>query len=174
MNGTVLFLLTLFLSGALSSPLNLRSLSQHNLRRFPSGTFFNQGLAFMCVSTPQQVRRVFENHITQLNICSISGLKAERTPQTRLYFGPDVIEGEKAVDEVFDNFCKPRSQGGLKGLIFKEEKAFVIGNVIFVQWIADAPFLKTPYPGSDAFATCGNKILGFVTTFDRQELVFKE
>lgn len=128
----------------------------------------------MCVSHPRMVRWVFENHFRQLNKCSVAGLKRERTPETQLFFGPAVIRGESDVDDVFSNFCKSRAQGGLAGLQFKEEKAFIVGNVISVQWTADAPWLAEPYPGSDAYVTCGYQMLTIVSSFDSNELKFKD
>lgn len=142
-------------------------------RRFPPDTYFSRGRASMCVGEPRTVRWVFQNHFNQLNRCSVSGLKRERTPQTQLFFGQDVIRGEKAVDDVFEGFCRPRGEDGLKGLVFKEEKAFIVGNVISVRWVADAPFLMEPYRGSDAYVTCGYKMLTIVSSFDVNELKFK-
>lgn len=131
-------------------------------------------MAAMCVADPVTVRRVFENHFVQLNNCSVEGLKQERTGATQLFFGPTVIRGQEAVDKVFSGFCQPRSEGGLIGLQFTEQKAFIVGNVISVQWVADAPFLKVPYTGSDAYVTCGTKMLTIVSSFDEAELQFVE
>lgn len=155
----------------LSSTLALNNVS--HVRRFPADTYFARGRASMCVGEPHNVRWVFKNHFVQLNKCSVSGLKRERTPQTQLFFGPDVIRGEEAVDALFSGFCQPRRKGGLKGLMFKEKKAFIVGNVISVRWVVDAPFLKEPYRGSDAYVTCGYKMLTIVSSFDANELKFK-
>lgn len=142
--------------------------------RFPPDAYFNKAKSSMCVSDPRMVRWVFENHFRQLNNCSVSGLKRERTADTQLFFGPTVVRGEQQVDDVFSGFCQSRSKGGLAGLQFTEQKAFIVGNVISVQWIADAPFLKEPYPGSDAYVTCGYKMLTIVSSFDSTELKFKD
>lgn len=139
----------------------------------PADAYFDASMASMCVSDPITVRLVFENHFKQLNRCSVPGLKAERTPATQLFFGADLIKGEQAVDDVFTGFCKSRKDGGLNGLKFVEQQAFIVGNVISVKWIADAPFLKKPYPGSDAYVTCGSKMLTIVSSFDGKELQFK-
>lgn len=143
-------------------------------RRFPDDAFFSPKFATMCVSTPPRVRAVFENHFVQLNACSVPGLKKERTPETKLFFGNTLIEGEMEVDAVFSGFCKDREDGGLKGLKFTELKAFIVGNTINVLWEADAPFLSKPYLGSDAYVTCGNNMLTIVSSFDESELEFKE
>ena len=140
---------------------------------YPMDALFDLYEATMCVSVPRLVRWVFENHFLQLNRCSVAGLKKERTPQTQLFFGATNIKGEKEVDTVFSNFCRTRRNGGLRGLFFTEEKAFIVGNVISVQWVAQAPFLAEPYRGSDAYVTCGEKMLTIVSTFDESELKFK-
>ncbi len=129
--------------------------------------------ATMCASTPRLVRWVFENHFVQLNRCDVPGLKRERSPQTQLFFGGTVIKGEKEVDSIFTSFCKSRRDGGLRGLFFMEEKAFIVGNVISVQWVAQAPFLAEPYRGSDAYITCGEKMMAMVSTFDEKALKIK-
>lgn len=141
---------------------------------FPSDVYAAPWHATFCATQPRFVRAVFENHFAQLNVCSISGLKAERTKQTQLFFGGVNIKGEKNVDDVFSNFCLPREQGGLAGLNFSERTAFVVGNVISVLWVADAPFLAEPYYGSDAYVTCGGKMLTIVSSFDGNELKFKD
>lgn len=130
--------------------------------------------ATFCVSQPRFVRAVFENHFKQLNMCSVQGLKNERTKDTQLFFGNTHIKGEKEVDQVFSDFCQPLQNGGLAGLNFTEQTAFVVGNVISVLWVADAPFLAEPYYGSDAYVTCGNKMLTIVSSFDGNELKFKD
>lgn len=142
--------------------------------RFPPDAYFERTRASMCVSSPAEVRAVFENHFVQLNRCSISGLKAERVPKTQLFLGGMVIRGEKAVDDFFTGLCRPRSKGGLRGLKFVEKKAFIVGNTISVQWVVNAPFLKEPYPGSDAYVTCGGRMLTIVSSFDSAELKFKD
>lgn len=156
------------------SPLSLIPSAKQWKPRFPLDAYFARGRASMCVGDPRAVRWVFENHLRQLNKCSVPGLKRERTPDTQLFFGPNVIRGVSDVDAVFSNFCKPRSEGGLNGLKFTEEKAFIVGNVISVQWVANASFLAEPYPGSDAFVTCGYKVLTIVSSFNEAELNFKE
>lgn len=136
--------------------------------------YYKPQMSYMCVQKPFQVRRVFENHFKQLGMCSVEGLKRERTPQTQLFFGASLIKGEKAVDQVFIDTCKPRSEGGFRGIQFKEINSFVVGNVISVKWVATAPFLREPYGGSDAYVTCGNKMLTIVSSFDPNELKFKD
>lgn len=127
-----------------------------------------------CVSSPEQVRAVFENHFVQLNACNVAGLKRERLPETQLFFGPALIKGEGTVDKTFSDFCKSRSNGGLSGLKFVEKESFIVGNTISVNWVANAPFLAAPYPGSDAYVTCGDKMLTIVSSFDGAELKFRK
>ena len=117
---------------------------------------------------------MFENHFEQLNACSVPGLKAERSAATQLFFGADLITGEAEVDQVFEGFCLSREDGGLKGLTFVEQEAFIVGNVISVRWIASAPFLAEDYVGSDAYVTCGKKMMTIVSSFDGSELKFND
>jgi hypothetical protein len=46
------------------------------------------------------------------------------------------------------------------------EHTFVVGDVINVQWRADAPFLAEPYRGADAYETKDGLMAAQVTTFD--------
>lgn len=128
----------------------------------------------MCVSSPEQVRLVVENHAVQLNNCNITGLKEERTPETEFFFGSYHVAGEQAVDETMSGFIGPRSEGGLCGIQFSALHSFIVGNTMSVKWMANATFLAEPYYGSDAYVTCGDKMLTIVSSFDSSELKFRE
>lgn len=143
------------------------------MNAFPLDVYSRPWQASFCASNHRTVRKVFENHFVQLNKCDIQGLKNERTSDTQLFFGPTRITGEVNVDKVFSNFCRTVDQGGIKGLMFKEKSSFFVGNVACVSWVADAPFLSEPYHGSDAYVTCGNKLLAIVSSFDGTELKYK-
>lgn len=136
----------------------------------PKDVYFSPENSFMCVSRPQQVLDVFLNHFRQLNACSVSGLKAERTAETQLYFGAAAISGVEAVDKVFSDFCRPFNKGGLRGMKFSPDKMFIVGNTISVRWTGSAPFLERDYPGSDAYVTCGDKMVSIVSSFNESEL----
>ena len=131
-------------------------------------------MSFMCVQTPSQVKRVYENHFYQLNRCSVRGLKEEVTPETQYFFGGNNIKGQKNIFEAIEGTCKESTEGGIRGINFKEEAVFIVGNVANIKWVATAPFLEEPYPGSDAYVTCGNKMLAMVSSFDASELKFKK
>jgi hypothetical protein len=49
----------------------------------------------------------------------------------------------------------------------------VVGDVINVQWQAEAPFLTEPYRGADAYETKDGLMAAQVTTFDAAALKMK-
>lgn len=128
-------------------------------------SYFNRDDARMCVQSPDQVRRVFDNHLLLLNNCDLDGLKRERTPSTAFFVGPKVIKGEEQVDQLMRSFCQPRSSGGFRGIKFFDQYSFIVGNAITVQWIARAPFFDKPVRGSDTYVTCGSKMLSITSTW---------
>lgn len=130
--------------------------------------------ARFCVTDPKVVRAVLHNHFKNLNACNVQGLKNERTRDTQLFAGGSHFKTTKQVDDLFSNFCLPRRKGGFAGLNFTEQGAFIVGNVASVLWRVDAPFLYEPYYGSEAYVTCGRKILTFVSSFEAGELKIKQ
>ncbi len=90
-----------------------------------------------------------------------------------------LIKGREAVGDLFAGFCKPREEGGLKGLTFTTISNFPVDGTINVLWSADAdflfePHLFEPHVGSDAYVTKDGLMCAQVTTFDGAKLKFKE
>lgn len=151
------------------------ALTDSNITRgsFLADTYYDPYYAQMCVPNAKQVRWVFNNHMMHLNRCNIQGMKEERVPETQVFVSGAVIKGEKQVDALVDNFCKPRSEGGFRGMKFTEERVFIVGNMVSMQWVANAPFLAEPYRVVDAYATCGDKLLTILSDFDEKRMKFK-
>lgn len=128
-------------------------------------------------------RAVVAEHLDALNHCNVERLMAQY-PQSIAILLPGGVttEGRKAVRALFKGFCKPHSQGGLKGLKFTTLKSWTVGTVrdqfsvvvINVQWVATAPFLAKPYYGADAYETRNGLMVAQVTTFDGNELEFND
>lgn len=123
----------------------------------------------------QGAQLVVDEHLDALNKCDWNRLMAQYPPEVEIHL-PDgvVIKGRKDVGDVFTGFCKPKSEGGLKGITFTTEHTFTVENTLNVQWRADADFLAEPYKGSDAYVTKDGLMYAQVTTFNGADLKFKE
>lgn len=122
--------------------------------------------------TPQAV---VNEHLDALNACDWDRLMAQYPDEVEFHLVDGVlIKGREAVGELFAGFCKPREEGGLKGLIFTTISSFPVDGTINVLWSADADFLAEPHVGSDAYVTKDGLMYAQVTTFDGAKLKFKE
>src|SRR5213083_1889392 len=91
---------------------------------------------------------VVAEHLAALNACDWNRLMAQYPPQVHFFLpGGTVVIGREAVGELFAGFCKDRSEGGNKGLIFTPQQTFQVNQTISVQWSANASFLTEPYLG---------------------------
>jgi hypothetical protein len=117
---------------------------------------------------------VVAEHLAALNACDWNRLMAQYPPDVH-FFLPDgvVVIGREAVGELFTGFCKDRSEGGNRGLIFTPQQTFKVGHTINVQWSADASFLTGPYLGADAYVTKAGLMYAQVTTFGAPPLPYK-
>jgi hypothetical protein len=138
----------------------------------PAGMAQSSGL-------PQQVRqptplKVVAEHMAAFNACDWKRLMAQ-FPDSVEFFSPDgvTVRGRRAVGEMFAKVVKPPAQGGTCGLNVTVEHTFVVGDVINVQWRADAPFLAEPYRGADAYETKDGLMAAQVTTFNAAALKMK-
>lgn len=122
-------------------------------------------------STPE---KVVAEHMAAFSSCDWNRLMAQ-FPDNVEFFAPHgvTVIGRKALGAMFAQVVKPPSQGGTCGLKVTAEHTFVVGDVINVQWRADAPFLAAPYRGADAYETRDGLMAAQVTTFDAAELKFK-
>ena len=118
--------------------------------------------------------KVVAEHMAAFSACDWKRLMAQ-FPDDVEFFAPNgvTVRGRKAVGEMFAKIVKPPAQGGTCGLVVTTEHTFVVGDVINVQWRADAPFLAEPYRGADAYETKDGLMAAQVTTFDAAALKMK-
>ncbi len=118
---------------------------------------------------------VVDEHLDALNECDWDRLMAQYPPEIEIHL-PDgvVVKGRDDIGKLFAGFCKPVSDGGLKGLVFTTEHTFTVGDTLNVQWRAEADFLAEPYRGSDAYVTKDGLMYAQVTTFNGGDLKFKQ
>jgi SnoaL-like domain len=128
---------------------------------------------------PKQVRqptaaKVVAEHMAAFSACDWKRLMAQ-FPDNVEFFAPNgvTVRGRTAVGEMFAKVVKPPAEGGTCGLKVTVEHTFVVGDVINVQWRADAPFLAEPYRGADAYETKDGFMAAQVTTFDAAALKMK-
>jgi hypothetical protein len=117
---------------------------------------------------------VVAEHLAALNACDWNRLMAQYPPEVHFFLpAGTVVIGREAVGELFTGFCKDRSEGGNRGLIFTPQQSFKVGHTINVQWSADASFLTEPYLGADAYVTKAGLMYAQVTTFGAPPLPYK-
>ena len=122
-------------------------------------------------ATPQ---RVVEEHMAAFSACDWNRLLAGFADNAE-FFAPNgsTTRGREALGKMYTQVVKPPSQGGTCGLKVTPEHIFVVGETVNVQWRADAPFLKEPYRGADAYETHDGLMAAQVTTFDQAALKMK-
>jgi hypothetical protein len=118
--------------------------------------------------------KVVAEHMAAFSACDWKRLMAQ-FPDDVEFFAPNgvTVRGRKALGEMFAKVVKPPAQGGTCGLVVTTEHTFVVGDVINVQWRADAPFLAEPYRGADSYETKDGLMAAQVTTFDAAALKMK-
>jgi SnoaL-like domain len=121
--------------------------------------------------TPQAV---IDEHFDALNKCDWKRLMAQYPADYQLNL-PDgvVVKGREKAAELFANFVKPPSQGGLCGMKFTPEQTLTVGETLNIQWKAEAEFLAEPYKGSDAYETHDGLMVAMVSTFKGSDLKLK-
>ena len=119
-------------------------------------------------------QKVVDEHLDALNACDWNRLMAQYPDDVHIIL-PDGGEavGRDAVGKLFAGFCKPKAEGGLKGLKFTTLSTFTVDGTLNVQLVADADFLAEPYKGADAYVTHHGLMAAQVTTFDGSKLKFK-
>jgi hypothetical protein len=117
---------------------------------------------------------VTSEHIEALNACDWDRLMAQY-PEEVLFILPNGtwVEGRRAIGDVFEGFCKERSEGGFKGATFIAEKVKKVGNTVNVSWRVEADWLAEPYKGADAYVTEDGLMYTQVTTFDPADMKLK-
>ena len=118
--------------------------------------------------------KVVAEHLAAFNACDWNRLMAQ-FPDDVEFFSPngEIVKGRQALGQMFAKVVKPPSEGGTCGLKVTAEHTFVVGEVVNVQWRADAPFLAEPYRGADAYETKDGLMAAQVTTFDASALKMK-
>jgi hypothetical protein len=122
-------------------------------------------------ATPQAV---VDEHLDAINKCDWNRLMAQYPDDVEFFLpGGAVVKGRAAVGDLFRNFVKPFSEGGLCGLNFVTEHSQTVGGTLNVQWVANAPFLAEPYRGADAYVTRDGMMAAQVTTFQQDQMKAK-
>lgn len=81
--------------------------------------------------------------------------------------GGYVARGRDDVEGMYKAFCK---RDGWAPFRFQVLEAHRLGSTLFVRYRFTSPKLARPYVGSDAYGTCGDKLVRIVSTFDESEL----
>jgi hypothetical protein len=117
---------------------------------------------------------VYQKHIEVLNACDWVGLMAQYPNEVELHLVDNtVVVGRVAIGGVFDGFVAP-FPAGLCGLTFSEVSRTEVSGTQVVNWEATGDYLSEPYRGSDAYASNGQYLDAFVSTFDGSKLPFTE
>jgi hypothetical protein len=119
------------------------------------------------------VQRAVAQHIAALAACDANALVAGYTADATLFF-PDgvVVTGRPALQDLYNGFVKPQTDGGLCGLQATAVQQFKRGRTIFVKFKVTAPFLAEPYFSTDGYIFKGDKIVSEMSTFDASKLKF--
>jgi ketosteroid isomerase-like protein len=117
---------------------------------------------------------VVAEHVDALNNCDLNRIMAQY-PDDAVFMLPNGVwmKGRDEIVKLFIGFCKDRPDGGLKGAKFIAEETNVVGDVINVSWRMEAPYLKEPYKGADAYETKEGLMQTQVTTFQVSDMKFK-
>ena len=118
--------------------------------------------------------KLVKEHIAALSACDADALVAGYTADATVFF-PDgvVVQGEKALQKLYDGFVKSPDEEGLCGLKAKPVLEWSSGGTSFVKFKVTAPFLAKPYFSTDGYVFKGGKIAAEMSTFDATKLVFK-
>jgi ketosteroid isomerase-like protein len=117
---------------------------------------------------------VVAEHVDALNHCDLNRIMAQY-PDNAEFILPNGVwmKGPREIVNLFLGFCKDRADGGRKGATFAAEETNVVGDVVNVSWRLDAPYLKEPYKGADAYETKDGFMQSQVTTFETSDMKFK-
>jgi hypothetical protein len=119
------------------------------------------------------LRSLVDAHLAALRACDANALVVGYTEDAKLFF-PDgtIVQGRAALQQLYDGFVKPRSEGGLCGLEATPVDSFTHGRTTFVKFRVTAPFLAQPYFSTDGYVFRGRKIVSEISTFDSTKLQF--
>ena len=122
-------------------------------------------------SSPQAV---VDEHLEALNQGDWERTMAQYPPGVEIFL-PDgqVVQGRENVGNLFSNFFKPRSDGGLRGVKFDVMHSFSVGDTITIVWRITADFLKEPYLGTEAYITKDGLMWAQTSSLRFEDLKFK-
>lgn len=84
--------------------------------------------------TPQAV---LDEHLAALNACDWDRLLAQYPDNAQINLpNGTIVQGRKAIGELFAGFCKDPKDGGLKGIHFEAEHSTPVGGTFATQWVA--------------------------------------
>lgn len=116
-------------------------------------------------------KAVVDEHLDALNCGDWNRLMAQYPDDVEIFLpGGVVIRGRQAVADAFAGMTRPFNDGGIFGVTFTAAHVFTVGDTVNVQWTADAPFLKEPYRGADAYVTRDGLLAAQVSTFHMETL----
>lgn len=113
-------------------------------------------------------------HIKAVQDCNARALVDGYSTNAKVFF-PDgaVVSGRRALQDVYDNFVKPREQGGYCGIRIAAVNQFRGGRTVFIKFRVTAPYLAEPYFSTDGYVISRGLIVSEVSTFDASKLKFK-
>jgi hypothetical protein len=139
-----------------------------------AGPVFAEDMVLPELVTQASPQAVVDEHIAALNACDWNRLMAQYPDDAEIHLsGGTIITGRKAIGELFAGFCKPVADGGLMGITFTPEHAFIVGGTVNAQWVATGDMLAEPYKGSDAYVTRDGLMAAMVSTFEGSDLKMK-
>jgi len=120
-------------------------------------------------------KAVVDEHLDALNHCDWKRLVEQYSDDAEFMLpAGQIVKGRQEVANLFANFVKPISQGGLCGLKFTPEHTFLVGNTLNVQWVVTGDAVAEPYRGADAYETRNGLMTGQVSTFDAAQVKLKK
>jgi hypothetical protein len=119
--------------------------------------------------------KVILEHIAALNACDWNRMMAQYDDDIAfLSKDGNIVQGRKAIGDMFKKALQPPSKGGQCGMKLIPEKTIVIGNTVNVIWRCEAPFFVEPYRGAEAFETRNGLLALQVTTWDPSAIKMKK
>lgn len=144
------------------------------------GTVAVAAVAVPTVAASQQgsrtptVRQAVAAHIKAVHDCDAGALVDGYSANAKVFF-PDgaVVNGREELQGLYDDFVKPREQGGYCGLRIAALDQVRRGGTVFVKFRVTAPYLAERYFATDGYIIKRGRIVSEISTFDASKLKFK-
>src|SRR4051794_2084825 len=119
----------------------------------------------------RSINAAIKRHLANVEACDANGLVNDYTRNARVFF-PDgvVVSGRAELTTLYQNFAKPRAEGGLCGLRLQVVDRFRQGRAAIVKVQVTADFLAEPYISTDSYIFRRGRITGEVSTLDSSKL----